>query len=914
MKKQLTILLTVICCLAVLLCACTPQAIEHKCQHVCSQCSKCMSDCTDEACKDKCPGHQAAAHQCEHVCEVCGNCTSECSDSVCAQKCAGHIKVTEIVVNTDDENEGTLASPRSITVVQGNSASATYNVKPKDAENKAFVWTFGTIDDGVFTKVETDKLTLTDSGSKLTIAAAADATSMALEGKAADGSGVVVYIIVNVQEYHPVTAITATGLKAAEDKEWDYELLTAQYTSWDMTDGILQRGQQLLDGEIFARLQAPHNLTYYGNIRNIGLTIAPENASEKDVEIKYSQDGVVTIDASGNISVVGAGETIVTITSVSEADVAIKIKVTVAESLYRGITMDAYNQAEVAANIAGGWDLDADHATDKQNSRYDDWHLVMVHSNDARGTVDSEDGNQKIFYMGESTRPYGICLENNVTTGSGADLTLSASMMWAKVTIPDGAITFNVKIGNNNDKTYGQYRVVFVAEDGTATVLSDGWQGFTGANEESTQKFAIPAEIIGKTGAMVIEHRLSVNDKNAELGIKVLKFEGQVNVSSVVFENATATYKQGERTFTIKANVKPDNATNDKVTYAMAADSADGVSIDANSGVVTVSASAIGEYRIIASAVADVTKTAEFVLTITADEIEVNKWSNKSEILDGVSDVKWYFINEGCDAGVGEGADLSIRNGGVTYAAIQLDARKIKNSSFILKFGARVFVRDGETYPKFVVKVSENGTDWTLIKGIGQTEDWFYVDTDETQYCSYDLSAYIGKTVSIQIGITEGTHAVVQNIEFFGNEENITAWANKAAILNVDADAWEVNGTWNTGAGEGVDLQGEGAYAYNKFVIGSYNASITFGGRIFIGQEGEKGNPDVKLVVVCDEVEMVITANGSESDTITLNSDNVTSYTYDLSQFIGKEVEIRIVCVKEVYHCVIANIAMGAIA
>lgn len=911
MKKQLTILLTVICCLAVLLCACTPQATEHKCQHVCSQCSKCMSDCTDEACKDKCPGHQAAAHQCEHLCSVCGNCTSDCSDSVCAQKCAGHIKVTEIVVNTDDENDGTLASPRSITVVQGNSASATYNVKPKDAENKAFVWTFGTIADGVFTKVETDKLTLTDSGSKLTIAAAADATSMALEGKAADGSGVVVYITINVQEYHPVTAITAKGLKAAEDKEWDYELLTAQYTSWDMTDGILQRGQQLLDGEIFAGLQAPRNLTYYGNIRNIGLTIAPENASEKDVEIEYSKEGVVTIDASGNISVVGAGETIVTITSVSEADVAIKIKVTVAESLYRGITMDAYNQAEVAANIAGGWDLDADHATDKQNSRYDDWHLVMVHSNDARGTVDSADGNQKIFYMGQSDRPYGICLENNVTTGSGADLTLSASMMWAKVTIPDGAITFNVKISNNGTDPNGQYRVLFVDGEGNQTVLSNGWQGFAKKNDESTQKFAIPTEIIGKTGAMVIEHRLSVNDSNAELGIKVLKFEGQVNVSSVVFENATATYKQGERTFTIKANVMPDNATNDNVTYAMAADSAEGVSIDANSGVVTVSASAIGEYKIIASAVADATKTAEFVLTITADEIEVNKWSNKSEILDGVSDVKWYFINEGCDAGVGEGADLSIRNG-VTYAAIQLDSRKIKNSSFILKFGARVFHRDGETYPKFVVKVSENGTDWTLIKGIGQTEDWFYVDTDETQYCSYDLSAYIGKTVSIQIGITEGTHAVVQNIEFFGNEENITAWANKAAILNVDADAWTITGDTDAGVGEGADIMHTGSYLSNLFVIGSYNASFTFGARVF-HRDGET-YPDIKLVVVVGDVETVVRANGVEADTVHVDTDAVQSFTYDLSAFIGQQVEIRIQLENNATHCVIANIAMGAIA
>ena len=131
--------------------------------------------------------------------------------------------------------------------------------------------------------------------------------------------------------------------------------------------------------------------------------------------------------------------------------------------------MEAYTEAAEAANVASGWDLDSDHGTEKQFSRYDDWHLVMVHSNQKRGETGS-DGNQKIFYMGESSRPYGICLENNVNAGSGASLENSAAMMWAKVTIPESALTFNVKIGNN-DKTYGEYRVVFVKEDGTVTVL-----------------------------------------------------------------------------------------------------------------------------------------------------------------------------------------------------------------------------------------------------------------------------------------------------------------------------------------------------------------------------------------------------------------------------------------------------------
>lgn len=912
MKRQsLVVLLAIVCCLAVLLCACTveePQ--EHKCQHECPVCHGCLSDCTDPVCANKCKGHEEEKHVCQHQCPECGKCTDEtCTDPVCADKCKGHVKVSKILVNTDDENEGTLESPRSLTVTQGKTAEFTYSVQPRDVENKSITWTLGSIVEGKFVAAtEAAKLTVTDSGSKVVVAAASDATNMTLEGKAADNGGAVVYVAITVIEYFPVTAIEAANLKAVEGKDYNYELTTALYTEWDMTDGILARGQDLLDGKVFGGSQAPRNLTYYANIRNVGLRVLPENASETDVNITYSADNIVAIDAAGNLKVTAAGETIVTITSTSETDVAIKIKITVVDSLYRGITKEAYDNAADAANVSGGWDLDTDHNNEKQFSRYDDWHLVMVHSNEKRGGT-GDDGNQKIFYMGEATRPYGICLENNVNAGSGASLENSASLMWAKMTIPESAITFNVKI-SNNDKTFGQYRVLFVKEDGSTVVLSDGWVGFASGNNESTQKFVIPDELKGVKGAMVIEHRMTVADVNAELQIKVLKFEGQINVSSVVFDTAAGTYKQGARTIKITARVKPDNATNDKVTYEMADSSKAGVTVDAN-GNVTIAEDAIGEYHIIAKSVADPTKTAEYVLTITADEIEVNEWNGKDAILNGVSDVKWSFINDGHDDGVGEGADLSIRNS-VTYAAIQLENRKIKSSSFILTFGARVFVRAGETYPKFVVKVIDGDTE-TLIRGIGQTEDWFYVESEATQYCSYDLSAYIGKTVSIQIGITEGSHAVVQVIKFAGNEQDITVWKDKAALLNADFDAWTIVGSTDAGVGEGADIKETNSYLSNSFVIGkSYNASFSFGARVF-NRSGET-YPDIKVVVVVGDQETIVRANGVDADTVHVESNDVQTFTYDLSAFVGQTVEIRIQLANNATHCVIANITMGAIA
>ncbi|MBQ9733613.1 MAG: hypothetical protein IJV74_05195, partial [Clostridia bacterium] len=191
-----------------------------------------------------------------------------------------------------------------------------------------------------------------------------------------------------------------------------------------------------------------------------------------------------------------------------------------------------------------------------------------------------------------------------------------------------------------------------------------------------------------------------------------------------------------------------------------------------------------------------------------------------------------------------------------------------------------------------------------------QTEDYFYVDTDETQYCSYDLSKYMGQKVTIEIGITQGTHAVVQYIEFYGSS-NVTEWANKDALLNAEGDAWAHNGDWDAGVGEGYDIKGEGSYLYNSFVIGeNYNSQFTFGGRVF-HRDGET-YPEVRLVVVDTAgTEHIITANGAENDYVYFDQDATASFTYDLSAFAGQTVEVRIVLKNAATHCVIQSISMA---
>lgn len=860
----------------------------------------CLTLCFAVACQTNnttCTNHTDANG--DGLCDNCGEKVDVATTKPPVTSDGGNtVPVTGITVSTDDENgEGTIELPFEVVVAQGNSIVIPYAVRPADATDKTFTWTAGTIEGNAFTAAENTGLSFTDNGTRLTINASAIATSAAVQGMANDGSGVCVYLHVTVNVYNPVTAITSSKLEAANEEGIDYMFVTALGTQWDMSGNMLDRGQKLLNGEIFGGKQAPRNLTYWPNLHNFSFNVAPADATNPAIVVSYTNDAVIHVDVDGTWTALAAGETVVTVASYTEPDVSIKIKVVVKDTLYPGILMDAYTATLVSELTA--WDLDADHATALQDARYDDWHLVMVQTNQERGAVGS-DNNQKIFYMGQPDRPYGICLENNVGSNSGGSLMSAASMMWAKLTIPADAVTFNIKIGNN-DKVHGQYRVLFVAEDGTQTVLTNGWIGFSQPISESTQKLVLPDAIKGQTGAMVIEHRVTEADNNAELQVKVMKFEGQVAVTGVELAKPSGTYKPGQ-SFNVVASVRPDNATNDRIIYSIAAVSEGlGITVDPATGAVTIAdTTAAGEYYIIATSAADESIFATYTLTVTVEEIQVNKWEGKSEILNGVQNIKWVIVGE-WDAGVGEGADLKMGSG--DWSALKLDNRLIKNDSYLLTFGARVFHRDGETYPKFVVKV--NGT---VIRGVGQTEDWFYVDTDETQYCSYDLSAYVGQTVTVEIGIIQGTHAVVQVIEFTGTPAR--EWEDKAAMLDANLDPWALEGSWDAGVGEGYDIKNTGSNISNTFIIGrGYNSQFTFGARVF-HRDGET-YPDIKVVVKVGDDSFVIRANGADADTVHVDTDDVQFFTYDLSAFAGQEVTIAITLDNNATHCVITRITMA---
>ena len=134
MKKILALLLVaMMLVLALASCNLFESSPEHKCEHACEECGKCLdaecAECTDKCeghvpphvcenvceecgkclntdcaeCTDKCEGH-VPPHVCDNVCEECGKCLNgECDADVCADKCLGHYALTvgETTINVD---------------------------------------------------------------------------------------------------------------------------------------------------------------------------------------------------------------------------------------------------------------------------------------------------------------------------------------------------------------------------------------------------------------------------------------------------------------------------------------------------------------------------------------------------------------------------------------------------------------------------------------------------------------------------------------------------------------------------------------------------------------------------------------------------------------------------------------------
>ena len=775
----------------------------------------------------------------------------------------------------EDTGEGTISVPYTVTLNTGATREHNMTVRPAGADT-AFAWTVGTIEGEQFTASETSTVTVTQNDAKLTVNAGDTAGEYYVRGVAETGE-LTVYLKVTVNEYVPLTGITLDGFEKVENQDYDYYIKTAKGTNWDVGAGITERGQKLLDGEIFGGNQKPLHLNYFGNVYKFDFKATPANATNDEFILTPADKTIFEANSDGTWTAKAAGETIVTVTN-SENEASVKLKVEVVDTIYPGILKSAYDAVTAKTDLDWYFDGNAD---DKPGTlaKLDAWNIVM---NKTTSHIDGDDGNQKAFYLGDPDRPYGIDLESRIDSNTPVSTSDTLALAWTKAVIAAGANKLYAFIGNNN-KTFGKYRIMMVDGEGNTYPVTDGWQE-QGADGSGTRyDFDVPAGAKGKTVAIVIESALNTKGENYELHIKGVWID--LPITRVAFKEQEVTVTQGS-TFTPELIINPSKVIDDRMTYSVT--SGDASKITFESGEITVAKDApIGDYTIKVASQADPTVTATLALKVEA-------------YVDLTAFTAQYAQRSGAKADLA-GAEFNEKQGATPY---------------VLDFG---YAPDNASVKGFDVAYGTEGV--AIVKTT--TED--NVTTHTLEFRNPGTT-----TVTITPKAEEGASmAVTFNVTVRAGQ--VLNWANKDAILKTEG-GWTKAGDGDSGVGEGVDLNGTSSDVENKGRI-SYSVNLkekdmntlALGVRSFV-RSGETNCLMYVSVTKEDGSTKRILASNYEyatgTDTIkVVNSDTEdpdkkferrNEFIFDLGEFADLDEDVTItIGVDDGTHCVIMDVKLS---
>lgn len=154
----------------------------------------------------------------------------------------------------------------------------------------------------------------------------------------------------------------------------------------------------------------------------------------------------------------------------------------------------------------------------------------------------------------------------------------------------------------------------------------------------------------------------------------------------------------------------------------------------------------------------------------------------------------------------------------------------------------------------------------------------------------YDLTAYIDSAVSLEIQSTEAVTAI-DEIAFMPNrlicstksswtaEELFQSWLCQGKVEQHDE-------------GTCLEYSAEGTSITNIVKIDSEHCYLNIRFRKFVRPEGQAQDIDPKICVYADD--MLIRAIDAVDDFVTVTTDDYIVFRYDLTQFVGQDVTIRI--------------------
>lgn len=767
---------------------------------------------------------------------------------------------------SSDDGEGTLSDPYIVTIT--NNATSTHNltVQPSGADAE-FEWKVGTAESDAFTESSSAALTVTQAEKKLTIASKEDTGDFIVQGSAKTGD-LTVYIKVTVNEYVALESFTLNGFEKAEVEGggYDYYFKTAKGTTWNLTDGEAARKDNMgKDPNL-----TPDNLTYYPNLYQFSFLPVPSNASDTAWIMTAEDESIFSTNADGNWTADKAGETIVTVTNTAE-EASIKIKVEVVDTVYPGILKADYDAAEAATDF--DWDFDAyttdeNKATDAERmfARLGQWNVVM---NKTTSNPDGDDHNQKIFYLGDPDRPYGIDLECHIDANTGVNAGSSIAMIWTKAALPAGVQSIQMKVGNNN-KDFTQFRAVMVKEDGTVYSLTDGWQTMGADGAGTVYSFRIPDDCKGSTVAIAVEASLTKAGENAEIMVKGVWIE--LPIQSVAFVAAQKTVSQGS-TVDLAVTVTPTKVIDDSMDYAVTKSPEGGegkLTVDEKGKVTIAKDAPVGDYVVTVTSRANADVKATCTLSVS-DYKPVTAFEAQYKGLDGA----FHDL---------DGAQLSVKQGA--------DALELQFT----------FAPADASTQTYQVTYSNNN-----IVNLDAENNLlsFIVPGDVTVTVTPDAAEAADQAVTFSVTV---------------NEAHPLSWANKDKLL----EAWTVEGNWDQGVGEGVSLHGTGRMSIDVDL--SDRDTLTVNVRTFVRPNEANGHMYVGVVLANGEVVRVKASNyeyEDGADTIEIVNDPNTpvgnkfdspvAFYFDLSAVIeehGEDIVGIVIGNDSGNHCVITSVSL----
>ena len=334
-----------------------------------------------------------------------------------------------------------------------------------------------------------------------------------------------------------------------------------------------------------------------GESATISFTVSPSDASKDGITFTSSDTSVVTVDKNGVVTAVGPGTATITITS-KDGKVTATITVTVEAKTVAvtGISLDktsiTIGVGETQAIVAN---IEPSNATNKK---------VNWTSNDSATASVDDEGNVTGKGVGSAT----IIA---TTADGGKKATCSVKVTSSSSTVAVTGIKLDkssITIGVGESQT-----LVATIEPSNATNKKVNWA----TNDSAIATVDDNGTVTGKgVGNATIIATTADGGKKATCSVKVTASSSPVAVTGVTLDKSTLTMTVGEDV-TLKATVKPDDATDKTVTWA--SDKTSVATVDENG---KVSAKAAGT-AVITVTTKDGGKTAKCTVTVKAGTVAV---------------------------------------------------------------------------------------------------------------------------------------------------------------------------------------------------------------------------------------------------------------------------------------------------